>query len=191
MSHSLLRSRNRPDMRELSNDGASEPDLIPFPIPIDHVFNAIKDQPWVRHSAYRRTRNDHDLESTAPSTTRWVTPPLSAEPSGDTSKTWLIRDISESSSSTRDCLRRLRYKGSPHETSRPAASHPVSGGECNLRHLPNKGATTKERAIYVNEARRDNYPVILTNHLRHRADSFISQRPNPTPYTFRTITLWS
>ena len=33
---------------ESSKRSAAEPNLIPFRISIDHVFNVIKDQPWIR-----------------------------------------------------------------------------------------------------------------------------------------------
>ena len=35
-------------VRDSNKDDAVDLDQIPFRIPIDHVFNAIKDQPWVR-----------------------------------------------------------------------------------------------------------------------------------------------
>ena len=56
-----------------------------------------------------------------------------------------MRDISESSSSTRERLRRLRTKGAL--TRRPGRQlpHPVSEGECDLRHLPNRGRRHKEK----------------------------------------------
>ena len=45
-SHSFTAVHKSPrHMCELSKDGTAEPDLISFRIPIDHVFNAIKDQP--------------------------------------------------------------------------------------------------------------------------------------------------
>jgi len=33
---------------ESSTGNEEEPNFIPFRVPIDHIFNAIKDQPWVR-----------------------------------------------------------------------------------------------------------------------------------------------
>ena len=35
-------------------------------------------------------------------------------------------------------------------------------GERHLRNSPKEGTSTKERTIYINEARRDNYPAIVT-----------------------------
>ena len=47
-------------MRKLSKDGAAEPDLIPFWIPINQLFNAIKDQP----GSASRTTSLVELEGT-------------------------------------------------------------------------------------------------------------------------------
>ena len=80
------------------------------------MFNAIKDQLWVRRLTRPLSQNPKrpDLGITAPSKTRWVIPQLSVGPSDDTSKIWLIMNIFESSSSIRDNLRRLKYKGKTH-----------------------------------------------------------------------------
>ena len=96
-------------VHESNKDNVVEHNLIPFRIPVNHVFNAIKDQTWsgARLDCSRKTLRDPNPEIIAPSMTRWFIPPSNAEPSSDTSRIWLIRDISESSFSTLNNPRRL------------------------------------------------------------------------------------
>ena len=70
ISQSLLRKNlsynssaiYKPPRRALESgkERAAKPDLVPFRLPIDHVFNTTKDQSWVKSPAdrSRRTRRD-------------------------------------------------------------------------------------------------------------------------------------
>jgi len=50
---------------ESNKRSEAEPDLIPFRVPIDHIFNVIKDQFWVTRPP--RTREDLNSKTTVPS----------------------------------------------------------------------------------------------------------------------------
>jgi len=50
-------SINHPNTCESNKNGAVEPDLISFRIPVDYVFNAIKDQSWVRRPTRPLSQN--------------------------------------------------------------------------------------------------------------------------------------
>ena len=117
-SHSSAMVHKPPrHMHELSKDDAAEANLIPFLLSIDDVFNAINDQRRVRRPIRPLLQNPK-----GPGSRQYCAfhdgmghPTVECRTLHDTSKTWLIKDISES------CLRRLRNKGSPHKMSRLAA----------------------------------------------------------------------
>ena len=102
-------------MRESNKNGVVDLDLIPFRILVEHVFNAIKDQPWVRHLTRPLSQNLKGLGSRDYCTfLDGMGHPTIEYRSNDASKIWLIRDIFESTSSTLDNPRRLKYKGNTH-----------------------------------------------------------------------------
>ena len=94
---------------EFDKGGESECDLTPFRIPIDQIINPIKDQPWVRRPAKPSllTKEGQGLVTTAHSMIGGATSQWTVGPYDDTSKTWSMRDISESSFSIPDYSRRL------------------------------------------------------------------------------------
>ena len=102
--------------RKSNKDGVIEPDLIPFKILVDHVFNTTNDQPWARRPTRRLSQNPEGPESKDYYFFHngMGHPTIDVRPSNDISIIWLIRNISESSSSTRDNPRRLKYRENTH-----------------------------------------------------------------------------
>ena len=106
--NSFVVHKPRQYARESNKDDAVEPDLIPFKIPVDHVFNAIKDKPWVKHATRPLSQNPkgprsrdyyafHDgmgHPTIECRTLRWHF------------RIWLIKDTSESLSSTQNNQKR-------------------------------------------------------------------------------------
>ena len=75
-----------------------------------------------------------------------------------------MMDTSESSSSTSGYPRRLECRGNPKSQTHPCSTL-VHKREVNaiFENSPIEVTNTKERIIYVNEARRYNYPTIVTH----------------------------
>jgi len=114
-SHSVAVHKPPRYARESNKDGDVELEIIPFRILVDYVFNAIKDQPWVKRPTRSLLQNLMGLRFRDYCAFHgWVIPPSTIGPSNDISRIWLIRDISGSSSSTRDTPGRLKYKGNTH-----------------------------------------------------------------------------
>ena len=122
------------------------------------MFNAIKDQlgSGARVDRSCRTRRGPDLGSIAPSMAGWAISPSTAGHLQDLVNRGYFREFILNSGQ----LSEFKMQRKPSPLAGQVGNTLIQYKE--VRHLSTEGTTLKERAIYVNEAQRDNCPTMLT-----------------------------